>query len=251
MKRNDEPDPGAPAWMLSLGDITMLLLCLFVMLVSVMTLERDRLDPGTAALNPPDPEREVDDLVEAILRQVRDLDGAPGATVQPIVIRDQVVGRLGREEMPRSQRAVFTIGVEWDAFDEGSFELRGAHYAILDAIKRWCAGTDAIVEVRGYTDPFPYDSLVESNGGWIPFAEHMRSLGTTAIPDDWVDRADFSMLAYRRARLVADYLSTRRFAGDTVIPAAQLRVEVAGPYGAIAPARDPRNRRVEVRVARE
>jgi len=39
---DDEPRPGAPAWMLTYGDMMSLLLCFFIMLLAFSTMERER-----------------------------------------------------------------------------------------------------------------------------------------------------------------------------------------------------------------
>ena len=50
-RKEDTPPPGAPAWMATFSDLMNLLLCFFVMLFSMSTLEESKLQEMVAAMN--------------------------------------------------------------------------------------------------------------------------------------------------------------------------------------------------------
>lgn len=51
MRKEDTPPPGAPAWMATFSDLMNLLLCFFVMLFAMSTLEESKLQEMVAAMN--------------------------------------------------------------------------------------------------------------------------------------------------------------------------------------------------------
>jgi chemotaxis protein MotB len=49
------------------------------------------------------------------------------------------------------------------AFEPGSYELPAAYYEVLGKLRKMLAGTYNWVEIRGYTDSWPHDTLEKSH----------------------------------------------------------------------------------------
>lgn len=251
--RKKKEEERAPTWMLTLGDITMLLLTFFVLLVSMMQMEKPRyillqgflqgLRAVTAIEEPQGHPREVHNVVLQIDQAAQE---GPG-TVRPLVQAQDRYAEVRVEGDPQHRYLVVTLGGD-GTFAQGDYRLAQTVYPILDAIKRW-RGAGGELIIRGHTDAHPHDSVVMDAGGRIvPFTEHRRS---SAAPKTAPEPADYLLLATLRAQEVFQYLALRARPSDPFIPAERMRTEAVGPYDPlkVGPGplgHQPLNQRVEI-----
>ncbi|MHC4605413.1 MAG: OmpA/MotB family protein [Planctomycetota bacterium] len=255
--KKEEEEEGAPLWMVTMSDMNTLLMTFFIILFSLMVLERNRYlrvenDPeSTPLLHDPVPaKRSIDapPTEEEIITGWR-----KGRTDQPAA-PDEIT-MIPAMLQPRSTHTeggtVITVGGEFDAFNEGGWELRPEHQKILMVFLEWMgqrevdgrlAGPDNTVLIRGFTAGNLGDSVVRVGDVLHPYSDE-----DDRAPDR-VDRADHWLLASLRARAVREVLVTG--IGEFRIVPERLSVQVEAYNDDVANnsvlAQRHRNRRVEI-----
>lgn len=221
MKFEDPPAAGAPEWVMTYGDMMSLLLCFFVLLVSMSELKQDEKYQGVA-----------DSLQERFgfsdsWEKLGPGEHRPKHARQPRQSRQRGAAEDTAREpsatgsMPRVQTirpgTRTTVGTVIP-FDVRSDELSPTARSALDAIVPQLRGKPQKIELRGHAPALH----------WPP----------DESTSDWWD------LAYRRARQVMDYL-TKVHGLDPQ----RMRISVAGPYEPLArdrPEASQENSRVEL-----
>jgi flagellar motor protein MotB len=250
-------EEGAPGWMLTLGDITMLLLTFFVLLVSLMSLEKPRyvrfegfLQGLNAETGRAIPEGTPDQIEEMRHRIEEAVSGQRGTVEHRIEFAKNLYAVVSPEGNPRSPKVVFTIGGSHGAFGEGRWEIEPQVYLFLQAIRAWGAGAGTEVLVRAHTDSHPADTARMTPEGTIVSSAGANDPAGAAA-------ADYRFLALLRAIEVARYLSAELDRGGKDIRPLepirpdQIRIEAVGPFEpASSEPRSPANRRVEIVMRR-
>lgn len=224
-RKNEEQMGGAPAWMVTYGDLMSLLLTFFVLLLSFSTIQ----------------EEDFNKAMMSFQGALGIFDKSPMVVEPTIIPRPQMssatIERLAREVKRRLQ----VLGKEGDVevtYDKGGFrielpsgvlfpsgqaQLSSAAPDVLTSVQDVLeeVGGLAFFEVRGHTDDVPVSA-------GSPFE------------DNWD-------LSYHRAKAVIDYLSD-----SGAIPKERFEVVALGPSQPIATNDTPEgratNRRVEILV---
>jgi flagellar motor protein MotB len=254
---------GAPGWMLTLGDITMLLLTFFVLLVTMLA------EKTTPQLELPQEQERIQtqwresrpgvtvDQPTMVLRALEELERKQPGTSEIFQVTQNVFVEVRVERVAEDEvELTTTLGGAFEPFPEGDWTLQPGQRAWLDVLKKWLADSEgAYVVVTGHTDTRPFDSAVRSEDGRIiPFAEWYRATAAESLAE-YPERADFLLLSALRAHAVAEYLAEKRSPEDPAVPDRRIRVEARGPYEPASAAKEsdgtqPLNRRVTIRIRR-
>ncbi len=224
-KKKESSDGGAPEWMVTYGDMMSLLLCFFVMLVAMSTINQEQFVEA------------VKSIQEALgfdnsLGQIPTLDPMQNSMIrrlESIVVPKRIKnigdtedeGFEGTEYRVEQIREGLRITGGILEFDRGEARPRERTRKVLAQLSKDIRGHTTKIEVRGHTslEPLPQGS---------PFGDHMD-------------------LSYARAKAIADLLV------QNGIKAERIRLVACG---ATEPVRTPayeerqhaRNRRVEILV---
>ena len=171
-KKNDEPGPGVPGWMVTYGDMMSLLLCFFVLLVSMSTMEVEKVRQAAASLKGalgalPFQER-------VIPSPVQQQPQTPRGTVKRGK-RSQAVARLRRIirenkldsviNVSESEQGIhITIG-DPALFDTGKADIKSTVLPVLNQIVEVVNTGDEFIRVEGHTDNVPIHNM-EFEDNW-------------------------------------------------------------------------------------
>ncbi|HOZ47416.1 MAG TPA: flagellar motor protein MotB [Candidatus Hydrogenedentes bacterium] len=224
-RRKEEAPSGAPAWMVTYGDMMGLLLCFFVLLLSFSTVSEEAFNQALASLKGA---LGVLDLNDSLINP---LPRRPTQSAEDI---EEMARELQREMQVRAKDQDVKIEFDEDGglkitlpssilFDVGGAVLRPEAAVVLDEVGEVLRDVpDAFIEVRGHTD----------------------GLALTRRSDQFRDNYD---LSYRRADAV-----TRRLNETARIPLEQFEIVACGPGQPVATNDTPEgrqaNRRVEIHV---
>lgn len=229
----------APQWLMTYADMSNLLMIFFIMLVSVMSMDRSRyarLEQALAEKKPPGAAPQGSDAARAF----RELLDRPEARAQGYPAPG-VYAEVAR----RKEGDVITIGGEAGGFPEAGWTLSGDQKTLLLEVKRLLRGRRNIVEIRGHADANVRDSLVmEPDGRVRPFSEadHQRP-----------EVADHSLLSWRRASEVKRFFAREHpeLGDDVRFPEEQLRIRADSYTRRADPFERALNRRIEILASSE
>lgn len=244
-------DDGEENWQLSLADMMTLILCFFVLIVSVSKLDMTRYEkvagsmekamtrerrPDTAK-TPPGPEKEPlppqaapAPPLPAVLPEVRAKAATPPAPRDidqfKAELSTKLAGKTGQAEVIHRDQGV-AVSLRGAAFfDPASAEIKPETLALLTDIASSLKDMPVRVAVEGHTDNLPIES-------WL-------------YPSNWE-------LSAARASRVARFLNDHGVPKDdlTVVGLADTRplVPNAGPDGRPIPENQAKNRRVVILVS--
>jgi chemotaxis protein MotB len=162
---DDEAEPGAPAWMTTFGDLMSILLCFFVLLVSVSTVDIIRFEAildslrGTFGTSRPEEgtfvqlsDRIMESLTHAERRDREDSDRALEGDLLKAVQRVRVAGSVEVESGEGGVRVI----VDGDLlFAPGSAAINPRAFIFLDELGAVMRAHDHKVAVEGHTDSTP------------------------------------------------------------------------------------------------
>ena len=199
-------EEGAPAWLVTYGDMITLVLCFFVLLFSISSLEQAQFEEAAGSLRKHlgyMPEHQTQIKTETVTDVAEPMRGFRWDV--------PIIGREARTVQITGNRV--TIGGKV-AFDEGDWRLKEEIKPILDRLADKLRGTRGRIEVRGHANKD------EARG---------------------IDDMD---LSYRRARAVRDYLiirgvEARSFRVGGVSYFHSVKADVSGDP-------PPENRRVDI-----
>lgn len=247
-------DATTPFWMLTMGDMNMLLLTFFITLISFLLLDKAKYLK----------------LQEEVRRM-----GSPGRAAEKGAVPAPVGENAGLGlktllEQPAAETRVYrakghytllqrlqegtllTIGGEEGSFAEGRWDLTPRQIEMLVELKKWMVGRSNVIEVRGHASANFQDSVVlEPDGRIRPFAPaDLERPGKAEL-------ANHSLLSWLRANEVRKFLLAEHPAlGDTV-KIDELRVRIrADSYtrnvaDSLNPVENVKNRRIEVLATSE
>jgi chemotaxis protein MotB len=160
-KKKDDGPAGAPAWLVTYGDLMSLLLTFFVLLLSFSTIQEENFKEALMSLrgafglmpkeltlvqiNPqPKNQRPSHKSVEELARKLRR--------------RLQVQGKLDKVKIEFDQEGGLKINLPSQIlFDAGSTDLRADAYPVLnDIAELFGEMPEAFFQVRGHTDSQPF-----------------------------------------------------------------------------------------------
>ena len=168
-KKEESAHAGAPAWMTTYGDMMTLLLCFFVLLVSMSTMEIEKFKQATASLKGALSVLPYQDKVRPQIYQQRQ---------QPAMSREKVRDRqraralenlkrvIRRNNMTRyitvseGSEGIHIVVGDPALFDSGMSNVKTAFNPILDGIiEVFKAGTgEEALRVEGHTDNVPINT---------------------------------------------------------------------------------------------
>ncbi len=234
-RAEEEPPPGAPLWSLSYGDFMSLLLCFFILLFALSTIDVARfkemvssiqgalgiLEGGTGVLNPsdipvPKPPTQISPsgLVELKLAGLM-------KEVERQLLKE---GRLAPDKVSFKidERGLVITFVDTVFFDVGEADLKPEVFQILDALADALKKVNNSVRIEGHTCDLP--------------------IHTFQFPSNWE-------LSAARAIAVLRYLMEEKG-----LPPERLIAVGYGQYRPLVPNVDEehrqRNRRVEIVILR-
>jgi len=226
-RRRGNGSAGPPAsWITTYGDMMSLLLCFFVLLFALSTIDARKfekailslqgalglLPAGGGLVGEPTP---VD--LRTILQELEREDFKQLEEVEKTLA--QAIGSEGLEgqiEMSRDSRGLVVRFCDSVLFDLGKADLRPEARVILDKVAQVIKGIPNHVRVEGHTDDLP--------------------IGTERFPSNWE-------LSTGRSSAVIRYLIERH-----VVPATRLSAAGYGEYRPIVPNDSEDNRRKNRRV---
>ncbi|PCJ61889.1 MAG: hypothetical protein COA79_06230 [Planctomycetota bacterium] len=158
-KKCDCPPAGAPEWMATYGDLVTLLLCFFILLFSMATIQKVKFEELTESLK-----KTLGLMPNKIT--VR----AISSPRQPDSRFSKTIDIVAREGEDKSQtvidpRDVVVVGGPI-LFDKGQAILKAEQYSTLYRISTQLKGTDQIIEIHGYCSPDPDDEPIKYNNKW-------------------------------------------------------------------------------------
>lgn len=247
-------DPSTPFWMLTLGDMNMLLLAFFVTLISILMSDKARylrLEEELRKLGGPGKAGEAG--------AVRDLTGeTAGLALKTMLDQPAAETQVYRAKghytsVQRLQEGtLLTIGGEEGSFKEARWELTPRQVEMLVELKKWMVGRRNVVEIRGHASANFQDSVVlEPDGRLRPFAE------SDFQRPDRAQAANHSLLSWLRANEVRKFLTADHPAlGDAVrIDEVRIRIRADSYTRNVADSLNPleshKNRRIEVMATSE
>jgi len=228
-KKEEASGPSSPAWMTTYGDMMTLLLCFFVLLVSMSTMEIEKFKAAAASLKgalsvlpfqervTPEPQRpkNADEL-----KKSRDRNRRRKRAISRLrrIIEEQNLGNYIK--VYETTEGIHIIIGDPALFDSGQAVIKSEFYPVLDGVVEVIhAGTgDENVRVEGHTDNVP--------------------INTPQFKDNWE-------LSIARALEVIRYIKAKE-----LIDPRRLRPVGAGEFHPVAPNDTPEgralNRRVEI-----
>lgn len=163
-RKEDTPPPGAPGWMTTYGDLMSLLLCFFVLLVSMSTMEIEKFKAAAASLRGAFSVLPFQEAVRPRPVMPKSSDAPPKADTRK---RGKAIMRLrqiirekdltGLITVQQTEQGVhITIG-DPALFDSGQATIKSEMNVVLDAIVEVVqAGTGTEnIRVEGHTDNIP------------------------------------------------------------------------------------------------
>lgn len=228
-RKKSEGTPGSPAWMATFADMMTLLLCFFVMLVSMSTFEISKY-------------RDV----------IHSIQGAMGLMVQPqnvIIKREVQFPRMGGDKQVRSKAAMqarriretireyhkettvrvdlikdgFSISIaDPMMFDPGSASLRPEMHHFLSRLALLLVGMGEVeIRVEGHTDDIPI-STVAFPSNWELSAARSASLVKFFV-DSGMNPALLSAVGYGEHRPLVPNINSENRAKNR-------RIEIYAEY---------------------
>lgn len=225
----DEPEEGAPAWMVTFGDMNMILLVFFILMYSLLTLEKPnyltlklalkmmsmtgRVQRMTAAKDP------VGQTAERAFKAIEENERAVTA------IRQIAGVHVRLQRIPEG--TVLTLGGETDPFDEGSWTLEDNHKKVLDEVKKYLVHKRRYVEIRGHTSGHLRDSVIQETN--MDGSLKIRRFNKADLQrPDRVEVSNHWMLGWLRANVVREYLMAPFPDGEPGISDSRLRIRSDG-----------------------
>ena len=244
-RKKDETEEGAPLWMLSFSDLVQQMLCFFVILFSMSTLDRTKVAEAARSFGnrddrPPRGEsaKDREELIGWIVRHHPEVLTSSGWIIR---------GPQGAWTWIQKVNEGLRITIQGRTlFEEGQSRLADdpeTRRMLLDVLEVLHGGYN-VLEIRGLTSALDGDAVIETD------------------PRTGVMRANHWLLSYRRAEAVMDWLAAdhgteiseyaRR--GHAPIPAEQFRLRGDGYARAMedtSPKARALNRRVEIVITHE
>ncbi len=169
-KKEDSPQPGVPGWMVTYGDMMSLLLCFFVLLVSMSTMELEKFRAASASLKGALSVLPFQDRV--IPRAYMQYEQQSPRSENAVERRrsrakeqlEQVIRQLNLTKVITVTEGAAGIHIvigDPALFDSGRAEIKPEFYPVLDAIiEVVLAGTSGeLVRVEGHTDNVPINTI--------------------------------------------------------------------------------------------
>mgnify|MGYP003231042177 CR=1 FL=1 len=238
MKRKPDEPKGSPAWMNTFADLMNLLLCFFVLLFSMSTVDAEKFEKMVASFQNtfsilPNGGSSIGDgtLISSGVSQLEMLDSyykdkANSETDQETDEENDVVEEYKEQALEESEKMSEQLDVMLNMngallFDSGHAEIRSEAYPLIDKLGKLIEPyQDNIIEVEGHTDNVPIHSAKYE---------------------------DNDVLSFYRARAVTDYLRD-----ITTVEPAHLKASGRGEYVPVADNTTQegrsRNRRVIIKI---
>lgn len=216
-KRLPEEDAPTPFWLLTMGDMNNLLMVFFIMLFSMLTMDKVkylRLEGDLKAMS------------GKILEEVGAAQDQTGQTAarafeamatRPVAMTEvlQIRGHYVRFQRLREGTSL-TLGAESEGFDEGEWTIQPSHRKILDEVKQYLVGTRKYVEIRGHTSGEGKDAVIVEPGIDEPI--RIRRVTDADLTGETRPALNWGMLAWLRANEVRKYLTEDRGDGIVIHP---------------------------------
>ncbi len=158
-KKHECPPEGAPEWMATYGDLVTLLLCFFILLFSMATLEKTKFEDLTVNL------KKTLGLLpfnETVMISVT--KSLPDSKVAKSI---NLVATEGDDQSQTvvDPKDVIVIG-HAIMFEKGSAVLQADQYSRLHRVALQLRGTTQVIEIHGYCSPNPDDDPIKYNDKW-------------------------------------------------------------------------------------
>jgi len=166
-KKDDSPPPGVPGWMVTYGDLMSLLLCFFVLLVSMSTMEIEKFKAAAASLRGAFSVLPFQEAVRPSPMIPKSSDETPKSDTRK---RGKALARLRQIIREKDLTSLITVqqteqGVHITIgdpalFDSGQAVIKNEMNVVLDAIVEVLqAGTGTeYIRVEGHTDNIPINT---------------------------------------------------------------------------------------------
>lgn len=241
-RRKEEEEERVPVWMLSFSDMIQQILCFFVILFSMSTLDKTKAQVAAQSFveaTEGKPSGEIEETRDLIQRFIQ---------LEKIVLTPQGTRRPGPRGTYTQVQKVdegFKITIQGKAlFEEGDYKLNNdadTQALMMDVLKLVHGGYN-ILEIRGHTSALVADALPDIDPGGV------------STPNHW-------LLSYKRAESVMKWLTTAHkdladYAkkGFEPLPIEQFRLQGNGYAEASADTQAELrwlNRRVEIIVTQQ
>lgn len=187
-KKQEDPPAGAPEWMVTYGDAMTLLLCFFVIIVSMSEIKKDE---------------KFQQVIESLRAAFGGYQGAPGAVPTQNVPNNVLIQRLQELEVP------IHTNKQGDSDEEGIHGKKVRVTDVRDGIEVVVGGLISFERFSATLKPEARELLAQT-------AERIRGYNTKVmirghatkepLPDDSI-YADAWDLSYARAKAVSDELA--------------------------------------------
>ncbi len=206
-KKAEEQEEGAPAWMVTFGDMNMILLVFFILMYSLLSLEKPNYLTLKSALTMISMTGRVKRVSAA-----KDPAGETAERAFKAVEKDnraearikQIAGHHVRlQRIPEG--TVLTLGGETGPFEEGSWTLNEKQIEVLEEVKNYLVRKRRYIEVRGHTSGDVRDSVIleKQDDGTVKIRKFSRK---DLKRSDRVEVSNHWMLGWLRANEVRKYL---------------------------------------------
>ncbi len=183
-KREENPPKGAPAWMVTYGDMMTLLLCFFVLLVSISTMELEKFKAVAASLKGalsvlPFQDKTIPKPYTPRVSKgdkIKDRKRAKAISRMKKLIREKNLSKIIKVR-ESTEGVHITIGNP-ALFDSGKALIKPDVFPILDSIMDIInAGTGTeVIRVEGHTDNVPIHNEVFMNNWELSIARALSVL---------------------------------------------------------------------------
>ena len=203
----EEPEEGAPAWMVTFGDMNMILLVFFILMYSLLSLEKPNyitLKEALKAISMTGKVKRVSAAKDPTGETAERAFKAVESSERAVTAIRQIAGvHVRLQRIPEG--TVLTLGGETEPFEEGSWTLLENHKKVLDEVKKYLVRKKRYIEVRGHTSGNLRDSVILDTEGDGSVKVRKFNKDDLKRPD----RAEISnhwMLGWLRANEVRKYL---------------------------------------------
>lgn len=225
-KKQDCPPPGSPSWMVTYGDLMSLLLCFFVILVSMSTMEKIKFQQAagslkgalgmirsrpTVTLRPRSPAADV-----PVPRKTSRKNKKMIQKIQELIEYIKKNDKEGEMKVKMSKGGVGIRISDPNLFDLGKAVLKESSKPLLDKVIEALKVVDYPIRIEGHTDDLP--------------------ISTREFPSNWE-------LSSARALSILKY-----FQNSGKIDPIRLEAVGLGEYHPVTPNKDEKSRSVNRRV---
>jgi chemotaxis protein MotB len=182
-KPEEEPGPSSPLYMTTYGDMMTLLLCFFVLLLSMSTMEVEKFKAAAASLkgalsvlpfqSKPLPQPPIDRIPKGVKIRERKTRRSKAVSQLKRIIREKNLEKLIR--VSETSQGIHIVVASPALFDSGKSIIKPAFHVVIDSIGEILASGTGKEDIRveGHTDNVPIRTIQYSDNWELSIARSL------------------------------------------------------------------------------